>query len=374
MTKQEIAEIKKQFGIKKCNFDRIAGCYVDAEGNKKAVFSKPFHALGEEEVFKYLDLFKKGMSGKIGKTLHDLEFPLDAEEGGGAQASLMALKRSGLKDDTILEAFYDKIIGSYSYVGNYIILLAHANYDVPGKATDGEEMEDTSEEVYEYIDCLICPVELSKPGLGYLEQKDEIGRVEQTWMVQPPEFAFLFPAFNDRSSDIHHTLLYAKKLTGNGELAEQFVGGILGCEVPAEADAEKHIFTTVVEATLGKDCGTEQVTEILDGLNEIAKEHEEDAEPYKLDKKDVEKLVSKVADQEQMESFGEIWDSQAGDATLHLTNIMSTDKVEVKTPDVVVKVNNDRTDLIETREVDGRKCLVIALDGEVEVAGIRVHG
>ena len=45
---------------------------------------------------------------------------------------------------------------------------------------------------------------------------------------------------------------------------------------------------------------------------------------------------------------------------------------EIKTPDIVIQVNPERTDLVETREIDGRKCLVIELNDEVEVNGITI--
>ena len=72
----------------------------------------------------------------------NLEFPLAAEEPGGPHDLLLRLRDSKLKDDILLDTFYDKIIESYEYVGNYLILVIHDVYDVPGKASDGMEMED----------------------------------------------------------------------------------------------------------------------------------------------------------------------------------------------------------------------------------------
>jgi len=56
-----------------------------------------------------------------------------------------------------------------------------------------------------------------------------------------------------------------------------------------------------------------------------------------------------------------------------MNNVINARTFEVKTPDIVIKVNPERTDLIETRTIDGRECLVIELDGDVEVNGISVH-
>ena len=53
-------------------------------------------------------------------------------------------------------------------------------------------------------------------------------------------------------------------------------------------------------------------------------------------------------------------------------NITNTRKFEIKTPDVVIHVAPDRAELVETRIIDGRKCLVIPMESEIELNGIRV--
>ena len=167
MNKKEIAEIKKQFTPDRCSITRICGCYVDGEKNKKTELKEAFLSLSEEETFKYFDIFRKTLTGTIGKNLINMEFPLDQETEGGTQNFLMKLRKSKLTDDTLTEAFYDKIIENYDYGENYYIILIHAVYDIPGKSSDGAEMFDASDEIYDHILCSICPVKLSKAGLHY---------------------------------------------------------------------------------------------------------------------------------------------------------------------------------------------------------------
>ena len=133
MTKQEIAEIKKLLTPKNCSITRICGCYVDGEKNKKTELKQAFLALPEEEMFKYFEILRKTLSGTLGKNLMTLEFPLKSEEEGGTQEFLLRLRDSKLKDDALLEEFYDKIITNYEFVGNYLILVIHDVYDVPGR-------------------------------------------------------------------------------------------------------------------------------------------------------------------------------------------------------------------------------------------------
>ena len=218
MIKKEIAEIKRQFTPANCSISRICGCYVDGEKNKKADFKEAFLSLPEEDMFKYFELLRKNLSGTLGKNLINLEFPLAAEEEGGPHEFLLKLRNSRLQNDTLLDAFYDRIIENYDYVGNYLILLIHDAYDIPGKTSDGIEMEDASDEVYSYILCSICPVDLSKPGLSYNELEkvqgyitrfggtvtgvDDWGKKRLAYEIQKAKEAFYyFIKFESENSD-----------------------------------------------------------------------------------------------------------------------------------------------------------------------------
>lgn len=372
MIKQEISEIKKLLTQRNCSITRICGCYVDGEKNKKTEFKQAFLALPEEEMFKYFEILRKTLSGTLGRNLLTLEFPLASEEEGGTQEFLLRLRDSKLKDDILLEEFYDKIISTYEYVGNYLILLVHDAYDVPGKASDGLEMEDASDEVYEYILACICPVELSKPGLSYNAEENVFQNRIRDWVVNLPETGFLFPAFHDRSSDIHSTLYYTKDAE---ELKESFVEQLLGCPLPLTAGSQKETFQALIEETLGETCDIEIVKNIHDTLTEMVEEHKEEPAPLILDKNEVKTILANSGvTNEKLEQFDRCYDETAGEQTsLLVNNVMNARTFEVKTPDVVVKVSPDRTDLIETRNINGRDCLVIALDGNVVVNGINVH-
>ena len=210
MNKKEISEIKKQFDPKRTAITRIRGCYVDHEKAVKATMNRTFLSLPEEESSKYFTLFKNTLSGTVGKNLINMEFPLISEEEGGTQNFLLKLRNSKLEDDDLVNEFYQKIIDSYSYGENYLILLIHAAYDVPGKASDGMEMVDASDLVYSHILCTICPVNLLKSALYYNELDNCFEERSKDWMVEAPMHGFLFPAFNDRRTDIHGLLYYTK--------------------------------------------------------------------------------------------------------------------------------------------------------------------
>lgn len=369
MNKKEVAEIKKQFTPNNCAITRICGCYVDGEKEKKTELKEAFLSLPEEEMFKYFDIFRKCLSGSIGKNLINMDFPLETESAGGTQEFLLRLRNSHLTDDALLEEFYDKVIEFYDYGENYLILLIHSVYDVPGKSTDGAEMFDASDEVYDYIMCAICPVKLSKPGLSYHAQENCFHERIRDWIVELPADGFLFPAFNDRGTDIHSLLYYSKNAK---EYREAFTTLLLGCTPPLPAAVQKETFNLLVEETLGENCGYDVVKNIQENLHELVEQNADNPEPVVLDKAEVKYLLAKSGvEEDALQDFDKRYEETAGeDQELLVSNIASTKKFEIKTAEISIQVSPEFADLIETRIIDGRKCIVIGVDDQVQINGI----
>lgn len=372
MNKKEVLEIRKQYTHEKCSITRICGCYVDGEKNIKTQLKEAFLSLPEEETFKYFNLFKQTLSGTLGKNLLNLEFPLDAENPGGPQEFLLKLRDSKLQDDALLEEFYQKIIENYYFPENYYIILIHVAYDIPGKSLDGSEMFDASEDVYEYLLCSLCPVKLSKPGLFYNAETNNIENRIRDWVVEPPVKGFLFPAFNDRNTDIHSMLYFSKMAE---ELQPEFIESMFGCFLPLTADSQKETFNYLISDTLGDDCDYEVVKNIHEHLTELVEETKDSPDPLVLTKPDVKRLFElSGVPEEKLETFDQTFEAAAGEkASLLATNIAGGKKFNIETPDVVIKVNPERTDLIETRIIDGKECLVITVNDHIEVNGVNVR-
>lgn len=373
MTRKELNEIKSQYTLEDCGILRLCGCYVDGERNKITQFNENFLNLPEEEKHKYFDIFKKTLSGTPGKNLVDMKFNVDAYADEGARTFLMNLRDSGLKDDRLLNEFYDRIINNYSYVGNYLILLINQVYDIPAVTTDNIEMDDASDEVYSYILCSICHVNLSKPGLGYDEEDNNFHDKKQNHMVDVPDVGFLFPAFNKRSADEDMTLFYTKDVS---EFEDGLIDCLLDCAVPLPAKQQKETFTSLVNEALGKEADLEIVKNIHENLEQIIEEKKQESPaPVMLDKTEMKDLLEKSGvKEEKLENFEEHFEMAAGEhGKLVASNVSSGKKFEVKTPDVVIKINSDKTDIVSTQIIDGRQCLVIQIDERLEVNGISVN-
>ena len=221
MDRKAVLEVRKLFDKNDCRIDRMRGCYVNGEKQIIADLQDQFYSFEDEELFQYCELFKKAVSGRIGRTLFNIEFPLAAEKEGGAQEKLYRLLKSELKDEALLQGFFQDIIQHYAFTGNYLILLVHGVYDIPGRTKDRVGLSDGSEYVYPFLELSICPVELLREGLCYdAEAKSFLSRMEN-WSVKKPDIGLLYPAFNERNTDLHAALWYARsEKTRHEELAD----------------------------------------------------------------------------------------------------------------------------------------------------------
>ena len=413
MNKKEVLELKKRFKKDQATFTRLVGCYVDCNREKICKFGGKFLTLEEEEYYKYLEIANKVLSGTLGNNLLNLSFPIEEEQVGGRQQILMALRDTDLEDETLLDTYYDLVIDTYDEPGNYLILLYLDSYDVMTRTNDNINV-DESEEVYKYLMCAICPVSLSKPGLGYLESEKRIGPRIRDWVVGVPATGFLFPAFNDRSTDIHSTLFYTRNTK---EPHSEFMTNGLGCGVERTATEQKMAFHSIVRNVLGaEDDSTDDVMlDIQQNLSDMADEyaecHDTEEDPFILDKDVMSKVLNESNVSEEKinrieksidEAFGEklpaaenVIDSKAlvanelrveklaledqvGELTLQLneknteleektTKLLEKQEeidnyvAETRTYDVVLRVKPEKAAQIKSQIINGEKCLVIPM-------------
>lgn len=374
MNKKEVLELKRRMKKDSCTFTRICGCYVDSKRNHITHLNKTFLNLDDEELFKYLDIAKKVLSGTLGNQLLELEFPLEQEEAGGRQQFLLGLRENKLKNDELLERFYDLVIENYESAGNYLILIFHDTYDIPIKTNDNL-MLDESDEIYEYLLCAICPVKLSKPGLGYIEESNEIGLRVRDWIVDVPDAGFLFPSFTERSTDIHSTLFYTRNTK---QPPIELMEGLLGCHKKLTATEQKEVFRCVLENTLGDECNYEIVKEIHDKIQEKISYDEDlsndiETEPIELSKNSVKELLKESGvTEDKLAKAEQIYEEKVGeDNHIYAENIIDKRKFEVKTYDVVLHVKPEKASKIKSQIIDGQKYLVIPME---ENENINVNG
>ncbi len=295
MRKKDILELKKRLKKDHCTFTKMCGCYVSGEKHVILKFRETFLNLEEDDYHKYMEIAKKVMSGTIGNNILQLEFPLNEDLVNEKQISLMQLKSSQLKDDALLDNFYESIIENYDYTGNFLILLYHDAYDVITKTKDNAKL-DESEEVYEYVLCAICPVSLTAPGLRYFEEENKIKARDRDWVVEAPANGFIFPAFINRSSDVNSVMYYTKNAKDpHYELMEY----ALGCPSKQTATIQKETFQEIIKGSFGADekKADKVFMEVQESINNMIEEHNSmyedvaDAEPVIISHNDIQNIL-----------------------------------------------------------------------------------
>lgn len=375
MTEKEIAEIRRRFRPDKNNITRIHGCYVNDKREIVAQIEQPLAWVGQEEAERLLALLRKTLSGALDKNLTDLSFSTQQVAGSEEHSLLMSLRDSALNDPAAVEEFYRRVIQSIQMEGHYIILLTYDTYDVPSRPSSGEwgEEEDSSE-VYNYLLCSICPVKTAKPALCYDIPENLLRSQKTDWLVSPPETGFLFPAFDGRSSNIYHALYYSRDTRENHP---EFAEGMFHIELPVPAAQQKEAFQTLLEDSLEEDCNYDVVQAVHDQLCERMEEHKasHEEEPLRVSKQEVRDILESCGVSEtHISSFEANYDSAfGGTAGLIPKNIVDTRQFEICSPDVTIRVNPQRSDLVETRVIDGKKYILIRAEEGVEVNGIDIR-
>ena len=374
MIDKEIGEIRRHLRRERSNITAIYGCYVNENKEIISQFRQSTGMMPENESDKYFALLRRTLSGSIGKNLIDITFKTSQVAGSPEHQLLMDLKKTQLKDDDLRDALCKKIIETVDIEGNYLILLACDNYDVPFKSKDDTYQKDQSEETYTYLLCVICPVKQTKANLHYVAEEKTFHDGAMAQMVSAPALGFLFPAFDNRSTNIYNALYYTKNTK---ESQDALVEAIFNAPIPKPAAQQKQSFEALLTTSLGDECDLEVVQTVHEQISQRIEMHKEAkvAEPLLITKDDVKEVLSTcgVSDA-NMAKFSVNYDETFGfEADLHPKNIIDNKKFQIQTPDVVIKVDPARSDLIETRVIGGVKYILICADENVEVNGVNIN-
>ena len=374
MNDKEIGEIRRHLRRDRSNITAIYGCYVNDNKEIIAEFRQSTGLMPENETDKYYGLLRRVLSGAIGKNLIDITFKTAQVADSPEHKMLMELRKTALKDDELRLSFYQKIIDNAALEGNYLILIGCDSYDVPFKGKDDLSNPDSAEETYTYLICAICPVKQTKANLHYVPEEKLFHDGAMNQPVAAPMLGFLFPAFDNRATNIYNALYYTHDVKTS---QDALIEALFNTPVPMPAAEQKKCFETLLTTALGEDCNLDVVQTVHDQLCQRIELHKEAKvpEPLMIAKADVkEALASCGVSEEHLAKFSVDYDETFGfEADLHPKNIIDNKRFEIKTPDVSIKVDPTRSDLIETRIIGGVKYILICADENVEVNGVSIH-
>ncbi len=374
MNEKEIGEIRRRTRRDRSNMTGIYGCYINSQKEIISEFRLGVGTMPENESEKYFILLKKTLSGTIGKNLIDISFRTSQVANSQEHKLLMELRDTGLKDEHLRQQLYQKIIDNVCFDDNYLILLGVDSYDVPFKSKDGDTQADASNETYTYLQCAVCPVKLTKSNLRYDGSNKEFHDGATEHIACAPELGFLFPAFDNRATNIYNALFYTRS---SKCIYENVIDALFKVAPPKAAAEQKTSFEALLTRTVGEDCSLDVVQTVHEQICQCIEIHKESktTDPLLVSKEQVKRSLSTSGVPEQkIAKFSVEYDEVFGsDAQLHPKNIINNKRFEVKTPDVSITVSPERSDLIETRVIGGVKYILICADENVEVNGVNIH-
>ncbi len=373
MTDREIAELRRRLVVDKNNVTTLCGRYINMQKETIHEFSTPFFMLPQEEIEKYLSIFRRTMSGINGKNLIDIAFSISQVESGEEHKLLSELRQTRLKDGKAVKDFFDRAVeGLNTPQTNTLILLMTDTYDVPKKHKD-DGVSDESTSMFTYIMCAVCPVKEYQSALSYDATNKNFHTRSCEWNVGAPELGFLFPAFDARQTNLYNALYYVKNPDNS---LQSFADRIFAAPLPIPAGEQKAIFEAVLSNTLDEECSYEVVEAIHADIVERIEEHKalKETEPLTITRTEIASVLDSCGvSKEKIEGFKKRCDEEYGQAApIHPRNIVEPKRLEIKTPDVIVKVNPERGDLVETRIIDGVKYVLIRAENDVVVNGVYV--
>ena len=373
MNEKEVAEIRRRFNPQKTNITSVHGCYVNENREIVAEFNQPLAALTQDETESMLALLKKLLSGGLDRNLIDIEFSNEQVLGGEEHKRLLKLRDSALCDEPELKALFSDIIETVRVEGAYLILAAADNYDVFTYREDGKKDEDSTE-LFKYFLCGVFPVKMTKPQLSFAAFDNTFKNIVANSVITAPLLGFMFPAFDDRAANIYNTLFYTKDSAANNS---EIIDRLFKAEPPMPAAEQRETFNSLLNGVTNDENNLEIIKNIQDEIGGMITEHKEskEREPLAVSRDDICDILrsSDMAD-EKIETFKAGFDESFGEkARLNPQNLVETKRLELTGADISIKINPERSELVETRVIDGVKYILIRADEEIEVNGVPIN-
>ena len=373
MNEKEVAEIRRRFNPQKTNIIGVHGCYVNENREIVAEFNQPLAALTQDETESMLALLKKLLSGGLDRNLIDIEFSNEQVLGGEEHKRLLKLRDSALCDEPELKALFSDIIETVRVEGAYLILAAADNYDVFTYREDGKKDEDSTE-LFKYFLCGVFPVKMTKPQLSFAAFDNTFKNIVANSVITAPLLGFMFPAFDDRAANIYNALFYTKDSAANNS---EIIDRLFKAEPPMPAAEQRETFNSLLNGVTNDENNLEIIKNIQDEIGGMITEHKEsrEREPLAVSRDDIcDILRSADMSDEKIETFKAGFDESFGEkARLNPQNLVETKRLEFTGADISIKINPERSELVETRVIDGVKYILIRADEEMEVNGVPIN-
>lgn len=374
MNKKDMAFLKRRLNPEHSRITSIRGLYVNSQGEPIAAFEQVPVRTTKEDMEKYCAIFKRILTGEEAQNLLTIDFTPEQVIHGAEYGLLTELKDCALHNDELTDAFFERVRSCLPQVQDqhHLILLMHDACDIHHHGSDDEGLSDT---IFHYILCAVCPVKRSKAALCYDAGENAFSSRDGEWQVGMPETGFLFPALEEGAPNIYNAICYTHKADGTQDL---FIETMFGAPAPIPNAVQREDFQALLAETLGSECSLEVVQTIHEQVMERIEEQKADKEnpaPPRIDKTEVSAALADCGvTEEKRAAFEQKFDEEFGlTGMVHAAAVSSPKSFQLKTPDVVIRVSPSRSDLVETRIIDGHPYILIRAEEGVEVNGVNVR-
>ncbi len=374
MNRKDIREIKKRIDKELENYRKVYGCYVNAAREVVSYIDINVLEMDQEEREMYCGVFRKLLSGTLGRNLVNIEFATDDVGNSDEHKLLQMLRMSHCGNEDMRKLLYDRIIESVEFEDtSYVILLAADTYDIPYKGEDGHKQFDESGEQFDYFLCAICPVKDSKAALQYNSQQHSFRGISTGSLLANPQLGFMFPAYDEGATNIYNALYYTRAL---GKQQDKFIENVFKApHKPMAADLQMNAFSTVLADSLEEECSLDVVKVVYSNLREAVLVHKEsnDLEAPELYVSDVRNILEQNGvSGEKAQAFKDNCVKQFDDSDIiNPANLVETKKFVIETPEAKITIDPEHVHSLKTQVIDGRNYLMIPV-GSMTVNGVDV--
>ena len=365
MNKKDLATLRRRFAPEKNDISVIRGCFVNDKREIVSTFSKSPVSLPESEAEHYLSAFKKTLGGAPGRN----QFALTVHPDDPAGQLLRQLQTSELTDGKAVDQLFKAIIDSLEMEGSYLILAMHDAYSVPRKKDiEHEERPDFSDNIFNYIMVSICPVKLTKPLLTFFRDDRDFHTVEPDLAVAGPALGFMYPVLDDGGADINAALYYTKDAS---DIHADFIDAVFKTTAPESSTDQRDAFYGVLADTLENGVTFDVVQGLHENLTAQMADRKPSAAPLQVSRAEIAGLLG-VSEKEQ-NAFQEEYLEQFGAVGMDAATVVEPKKFVIETESATIQVDPSHSDLVEMKRIDGRRFILIAVEGEASVNGVEVN-
>lgn len=194
INREDMLALTRRMTVTRTSMRRIAGMYVDQEGEMDGTFNIRFLKLSPAERERNLALAKQIPFAGTNTQLRRYFLPDSAKQKDSVWKLLAGIRDAELENDALLDLFYECFMEGEYRGSSYGIFFFHDIYDIPAKASDHERLGE-SEQTYSYLICAVCPV------TGEYEAGD-------------PVWGFLYPAYVEGGAAVNCVDVYEKERRG----------------------------------------------------------------------------------------------------------------------------------------------------------------